>query len=341
MAVRRARLDIESYVRLTELADYIVPFALRVICDIGLADHLVDGPRPVDELAEATGTHAPSLHRALRALACRGIFTETEPGTFALTPLAEPLRADHPFSVQECFPLMPPDVMSWGRMDHSLRTGEPAFEALHGTGYYDYFTAPERAEDARRFELSSESVNPFVLRTVLPAYDWGSMATLVDVGGGYGTFATGLLERHPHMSATILDQPHIAEVAKEKVAAGPVADRCTVTGGDFFESVPAGAEGYLLKTVLHDWDDERAGQILRAVRAAMAPESRLVVVESLREDGDDADDVGKVMDVKAMVLFGGHARTQEEFDALFAAAGLRRSRVVATPTMTVLEARAV
>lgn len=336
----KPRIDIDSYLRLTELADYIVPFCLRVVCDLRLADLLVDGARPVGELAELTGSHGPSLHRVLRALACKGIFTETEPGWFALTPLAEPLRSDHPFSIAECFPLMPPDIDSWGRMGHTLATGQVTFDHLHGTGYYDWFTDPRRAVDAERFELSSESVNPFVLRTVLPAHPWGDYRTLVDVGGGYGSFALGILRRHRQLEVTVLDQPHVVAAGQRRQREEPDADRLRFVAGDFFDAVPPGADAYLLKTILHDWADERAARILAAVRAAMRPDSTLLVLESVRTPGDGTD-VGRVMDVKAMVLFGGHTRTEAELATLFAGAGLELTGLRHTPTMSLIQARPV
>lgn len=338
MVLSHPRLDIASYLRLTELADYVVPFAIRIVCDLKLADHLIDGPRSVEDLAAATSTRPGPLYRVLRALACRGIFAETTDGTFELTPLAEPLRSDHPFSLQACFPLMPPDVRAWARMDQSLRTGAATFPVVNGAEYYQYFAEPERAADAVRFELSAESVNAFVLRGVLSAYDWGRFTSIVDVGGGYGSFIEGVLLRHPAMTATILDQPQVAAEAARRMAASPVADRCTVVAGDFRASVPAGADAYLLKTVLHDWPDQLAIEILRVVRRAMRDDSRLLVVESVRRQGNDAD-VGKLMDVKAMVLFGGRARSEDEFRELLRAAGLELSAVVPTATMWLLEGR--
>ncbi|MEZ0073184.1 methyltransferase [Planotetraspora sp. GP83] len=331
----RPRVDIQAVTELTELADYIVPFAIRVMCDMSVADQLVDGPRPVEEIAAATGAHAPTLLRAMRALAGRGIFTELDPGTFALTPLAEPLRSDHPFSVRECFPLMPPDVRSWARLTGAIRTGHTAFDDLYGTGYYDW--CADHPYECDRFERSAESVNPLVLRTVVPAVDWSGITTLVDVGGGHGTFVAGVLRRNPAMSAILFDLPHVAEHAPAVLAEAGVADRCEARGGDFFSGdIPPGADAYLMKTILHDWPDERASAILRAVRAAMREDSRLLVIESVRTPGDGWD-VGKVMDVKALALFGGHTRTEEEFAGLFAGAGLRLASVTQTPTMSVIE----
>ena len=338
MAVR-PRIDIQAVTELTELADYIVPFAIRVACDLGLADHLTEGPRPVEELAAATGTHAPTLHRMMRALATREIFTEVADGVFALTPLAEPLRADHPFSVQACFPLMPPDIHSWARMTGSIRTGRTAFDELHGMGYYEWFA--DKPDDCVRFERSAESVNPLVLRTVVPAVDWSGIGTLVDVGGGHGTFLAGILRRNPGMRAILFDLPHVAAEAPAALAEAGVADRCEVASGSFFDegAVPTGGDAYLMKTILHDWDDERAATVLRHVRAAMPAGARLIVVESVRLPGDGWD-VGKVMDVKALVLFGGHTRTEDEFKTLFADAGFAMGEITHTPTMSVIEATA-
>ncbi|MFC4014167.1 methyltransferase [Nonomuraea purpurea] len=335
--VTRPRIDIQAVTELTELADYIVPFAIRVVCDFSVADELTEGPRSVEELAKATGTHAPTLLRVLRALAGRGIFAEVSPEVFELTPMAEPLRSDHPFSVRECFPLMPPDIRSWARLSDSIRTGRTSFDDLHDRPYYDWMAA--HPYECVRFERSAESVNPLVLRTLVPAVDWSGIGTLVDVGGGHGTFLAGLLRRLPEMRAVLLDLPHVVTEVPQVLDRAGVSGRCEVVGGDFLRAVPEGGDAYLLKTVLHDWDDERAALILRNVRAAMREDSRVLVVESIRESGDGYD-VGKIMDVKALALFGGHTRTQAEFRSLFEAAGLRMAGVSRTPTMSVIEAGA-
>lgn len=329
------RIDIRSVTELTELADYIVPFAIRVACDLKLADQLVAGPRPVRELALATGTSEQPLARLLRALATRGVFAETEPDTFELTPLAQPLRADHPFSVQECFPLMPPDIRSWARLTDSIRTGDTSFERLHGHHYYVHFA--DEPVDCVRFERSAESVNPLVLRTVLPFVDFSAIGSMVDVGGGHGTFLAGVLTRYPNMRGVLFDLPHVVAEAPAILADAGVADRCETVGGSFFDEVPSGADGYLLKTILHDWDDERAAAILRRVRAAMRPDSRIFVVESVRQPGN-GQDVGKVMDVKALALFGGHTRDQAQFEALLDGVGLVMTDLIRTTTMSVVVA---
>ncbi|MDF2704688.1 MAG: tcmN1 [Nonomuraea muscovyensis] len=332
----RTRIDIASYVRLTELADYIVPFALRVVCDLGVADHLVDGPLSVDRLAESTGSHASSLRRVMRALACRGIFTEVSEDRFALTPLAEPLRSDHPLSLREAYPLLPGDVKAWAHFDHSVRTGEPAFDQAHGQSYWDYLA--QRPDELRAFNASQQAATRLELRTLLPAYDWGSLETVVDVGGGNGAFLAGLLAKFPRLHGTLLDQPDMAAQAHEVLAAAEVAGRCEVVGGSFFDEVPPGADAYLLKRILYGWDDERAVQLLRTVAAAMKPRSRLLVLEPVRKPGNEFD-VGKTYDLLLFAMAGGRVRGADEIGALCARAGLRVERVVDTMMLPIVEVR--
>lgn len=334
MTSGRARIDIASYVRLTELADYIVPFALRVVCDLGVADHLGDGPRPVAELASEVGADPPSLRRVLRALACRGIFTEVEPDHFGLTPLAEPLRSDHPLSLREAYPLLAGDVTAWAHFDHSVRTGEPSFDHAHGESYWSYLAA--HPDELRRFNASQQAATRLELRTLLPAYEWRDLRTVVDVGGGNGAFLSGLLARFPHLTGVLFDQPDMAAQAPPVLAAAGVTDRCEVQGGSFFDAVPAGADGYLLKRILYGWDDTRAVELLRTVRAAMKETSRLLVLEPILQPGNEFD-VGKPYDLLLFAMAGGRVRSAEEIDTLGRAAGLRLGRVVPTMMLPIVE----
>ena len=329
------RLDLAAYVRLTELADYIVPFGVRVVSDLGVADHLTAGPRTADDLAALTGAHADSLRRVLRALAARGIFTEGDDGRFALTPLAEPLRADHPLSLRDAYPLLADEVVAWAHADHSVRTGSPAFDRVHGQPYWDHFAA--HPAEGRRVDAVQAAATRLHLRTVVAAYDWSALRTLVDVGGGNGAFLAGLLARYPGLRGTVVDQPDVVAQAPAVFAAAGVADRASAVGGDFFAGVPAGADGYVLKTVLPGWDDERAGALLRQVRAAMRPDSRLVALEAVPPPGD-AFDVAKLFDVQTLVMAGAGHRDAAELAALFAAAGLRLTGVTQTATLAVVTA---
>ncbi|HEV2371939.1 MAG TPA: methyltransferase [Streptosporangiaceae bacterium] len=332
----RPRIDISSVFRLTELADYIIPFTIRAICELGVADHLTEGPRPVTELAMETGTHAPSLERALRALASKGIFTEVEPGTFDLTPLAQPLRSDHPVSLRTAYPMLVPDIEAWARFDHSIRTGKAAFDEVYGQGYWTYMA--DHPEDSDKFDASQQAATRLELRTSLPAYDWASMKTVVDVGGGNGAFLGGILERFPHMRGTVFDLPHVAEGARARLKSAGLADRCDAVGGSFFETIPAGADGYMLKRILYGWDDERALELLRSVRKAMLPGSRLLILEPVVRPGNDFN-VGKLYDLLLLCMVGSGARSLEHIGQLLDAAGLRLEQVVETLMFPILDIR--
>ncbi|MEZ0073191.1 methyltransferase [Planotetraspora sp. GP83] len=331
----RPRVDIESVFRLTELADYIIPFTIRAVCDLGVADHLTEGPRTVQDLAAATGSHAPSLHRALRALASKGIFTETAPGLFDLTPRAQPLRSDHPVSLRDAYPLLIPDVEAWARFDHSIRTGEAAFDQVYGEDYWSYMAA--NPEDSAAFDASQQAATRLELRTSLPAYDWKAFKTLVDVGGGNGAFLGGILARFPSLHGTIFDLPHVVAGAPKRLAEYAVTERCACVGGSFLtDPVPAGADAYLLKRILYGWDDERAVVLLRAVATAMRPDSRLLILEPVVRPGNHFD-VGKLYDLLLLCMVGGGARTEEHICELLERAGLRLERTVPTMMFPILE----
>jgi SAM-dependent methyltransferase len=322
---------------MTELADLVVPFAVRVACELGLADQLAGGPRTAGELAAATGTHRPSLLRLLRALAARGVFTEPEPERFELTPLGATLRSDHPLSMREAYPLIPADVQAWARLDHSIRTGGSAFEEVHGQGYWDYMAA--HPEESERFDGTQRAASRLELRTLLPAYDgWDRLGWLVDVGGGNGAFLAGILARFPGMRGTLLDLPHVVTGAGKVFADAGVADRGEAVGGSFFDGVPAGADGYLLKRVLYHWDDEQAVALLTTIRRAMPPDGVLLLLEPVAEPGDELN-AGKLYDLILLTMAGGGLRDAAQLAALFDAADLRLERTIDTMMFPVLEVR--
>lgn len=324
-----------SVLRLTELADFIVPFAVRVACELRLADQLTDGPRPVDELADAVGADRRALLRLMRALASRGVFTETGPETFGPTPLSEPLRSDHPLSMREAYPLIPADIEAWGRFDHSVRTGGSAFEHVHGQGYWEHMA--ERPEQSERFDATQRAATRLELRTVLPAYDgWRSIRTLVDTGGGNGAFLAGILRRFGHLRATLLDLPHVVTGARAVLQGEGVADRCAVVGGSFFDAIPPGADAYLLKRVLYHWSDDDALTLLRRLREAMRPDSRLLLLEPVAEPGDGVE-AGKLYDLILLTMAGGGLRSRVEIEALLEAADLRIERLIRTLMLPIVE----
>ncbi len=324
----------EAVLQIQEAADYIIPFALRIACELRVADELRDGARPVGELAATLGADADALQRVLRALASKGVFAEAEPGVWALTALAELLRGDHPLSLRDAFLLQPADVRAWARFAYTLRTGKAAFDRVHGVSFYDYLAEDEDA--AERVDASVRTQNRLVLRTLLTAYDWASCGTIVDVGAGSATFLTGLLARYRTLRGIAFDAPHVAAKTASVVAKSNLAARCDVVAGDFFREVPAGADTYLLKTILHDWQDDEALEILGAIRRACREDSRLIVLEALLPPGDQFH-LGKLLDLNSLVLVAGPDRDAHQLAALLDRGGFHARRVVPTTTLAIME----
>ena len=302
--------------------------AIYVAAALGIADLLEDGPKSADELAEATGTHAPSLYRLLRALASVGLFIETD-DRFGLTPLAEYLRTDTPGSLRAFVMLIGQQSFwrSWGHLLHSVRTGEPAFRKLYGTGPFEYWAA--HPEEAAVFNAAMTSLLSGVVDAVVQSYDFSGIGVLLDVGGGEGALLAALLAANPSLRGILFDQPHVVSTVGALLEQAGVADRCEVVGGSFFEAVPAGADAYLLKSVIHDWDDEAAIEILRACRAAMNDRGKLLVVERVIRPGNDPDPA-KFSDLNMLVLLGAQERTADDFELLYAEAGFKLSDIIRT-----------
>jgi hypothetical protein len=272
----------------------------------------------------------------LRALCHRGVFTETEPGVFGLTPLSQPLRSDHPLSVRDTYALLASDVRAWAHLGHTARTGQPGFQRAHDQTYWQYLAT--HPDDGAAVDRWMENASRLHLRTVAPAYPWRELASLVDVAGGTGVFLAGILARHPELRGVLLDLPHVVAGAGRVLERAGVLHRCEVVGGDLFDGVPPGADAYLLKTVLPGFDDATAERTLRALRAAMRPDSRLLLLEAVLPEGD-VFDVAKLFDVHTLVLTGGAHRTLADTGRLLDQAGLRLVRTIPTPTLTIIEAR--
>jgi hypothetical protein len=335
-ARRRPPIDLRAFQELTDLADYFVPFTIRTISELGIADLLADGPLPVEELAARSGTQPGPLLRALRALAGRGVFAEVSERTFGLTPMAEVLRSDHPLSMADAYRHMPEDVAAWLHLAYSLRTGRPAFDHVHGQHLWDYLAG--HPEAGQRFDRGMQAMTRPELLAAAGAYDWRALGTVVDVGGGNGTFLAGLLTRYRTLSGVLLDLPHVVAGAPPVLAGAGVADRCEVVAGSFFEAVPPGAGGYLLKRIVYGWDDQGAVALLGRVREAMAPSSRVLVMEPVDRPGG-RDQLSRVLDLVMLVVDGGRARTPAELEALFTAAGLQLTRVIDTMAFPIVEGR--
>jgi hypothetical protein len=312
--------------------------AIHVAAKLGIADLLEDGPKSATALAEATATHPGTLYRLLRALASLGIFAEDGNGRFGLTPLAHGLRTNAPGSLRAYAIMMGEDWHwgAWGELLHSVRTGECAFEHAFGSDLFGYFA--EHAEAAKVFNSAMTSRTGQETAALTAAYDWPA-GKVVDVGGGQGALLVSILSRTPEALGVLFDLANVIAAASGVIAASGLADRCDLIAGDFFGQVPIGGDLYLLKRVLHDWDDERAAAILRACRAAMNAHSRLLVIEHVMAPGN-ARSWGKLLDLQMLVLSpGGRERDQAGFEALMDSAGLRLERVIpAGATASLIEA---
>ncbi len=309
---------------------YRVSQALHVAAVLDIADHLADGPERVEDLAHATGAHAPSLYRVLRLLASEGVFAEESERRFRLTPLAEPLRRDAPASLKSRAEFDGDAVnwRAWGNLLHSVRSGETAFDHTFGVGAFEYMQ--QNPKIAARFNDMMVRQTQGWAQDIIAAYDFGDTRTLVDVGGGQGAMLAAILSAHPHIKGVLLDLPHVVEGAGRLLETAGVAARCEVLGGSFFDSIPEGGDAYVVKHVLHDWDDARCDQILAACRRAMTTDARLLVVEVLLAPGN-APDYGKALDVNMLVLTGGQERSEAEYRELLEANGFTLARVVRTP----------
>ena len=296
---------------------------------LGIPDLLEDGPRSAPDLAGDTRTDPRSLYRLLRALSGLGVFTETQDGRFGLTPLSETLRSGAPGSLRG-MALLYGDGWMWqayGAMFYSVSTGLPAFERVHGQSFYEYQELHPAA--AAIFDGAMTSFSGLESAAVLLEYDFSSTRSIVDVGGGRGALLAAILNAHSGARGVVFDRPELADGAAELLRRAGIADRCDFVAGDFFDGVPGGGDVYIMKSVLHNWDDGSSLSILRNCRDAMGPDARLLVVERVVPDGDEPSEA-KLFDVNMLVTTGGLERTRWEYAALFERAGFELTRIVPT-----------
>ena len=301
---------------------------IHVAARLGLAERLARGPRPVDDLAAAVGAEPRALHRLLRALASLGIFTETAAGEFALTPQAELLRADAEGSLRD-IALLYGEAWVWqvyGNLMHSVRTGAPAFVRTHRQPLYGYLHEHPRA--AAQFNAVMTAFSNQESAAILAAYDFTRAETIVDIGGGHGALLAAVLRAHPHLAGILFDLPSVIAGARDLLNQAGLAVRAQCRAGDFFDEAPAGADLYMMKSVLHNWQDVDAQRILATCRAAMKASSRLLVIERVVPEGN-APAEAKLFDINMLVMAGGRERTEAEYRVLLAQSGLNFERAVA------------
>lgn len=309
------------------LTGYWLSQAIYVAAKLGLADLVKDSPRSAEDLATATRTHGRALYRLLRALASVGIFAEDEQRRFWLTPMAECLL-DVPGS-QRALAIMAGEehYRAFGELLYSVQTGEPAFDKLMGAPVFDFLQA--NPEQARIFDEAMTGVHGRETAAMLEAYDFSGVGVLADVGGGNGSVISAVLNKHVQLRGILYDLPEVIERAQTKLAAAGVAERCQAIGGTFFGSVPAGADAYLLRHIIHDWDDDNCLLILQNIRRALPDDGRLLVVETVVPPANDWSFV-KLLDLAMLAIPGGEERTAEEYRKLFQTAGFELTRIVPT-----------
>jgi hypothetical protein len=293
--------------------------ALRVAATLDLADALAGRSATSDELAVATGTDPRSLYRLMRALASVGVLHEDDAGGFSLTAVGECLRSDAPESLAgwAAFAGGPENWRAWGHLLHSVETGENAFRSLHGVDVWEYRSG--RPEESAVFDRAMASLTSRVQDGLVAAYDFGRFETVADIGGGNGSLLATVLAAYPGVRGILFDEAHVVARAEAVLASAAVADRCTIVAGDFFAEVPP-ADAYLLKSILHDWEDPEATAILRSCRRAAPLQGVIVAVERLVAAPNEGPDA-KFSDLNMLVAPGGRERTLGEFGALFAEAG--------------------
>src|SRR6516162_6212527 len=331
--------DVSPHQQLDQMiTGYWTSQAIYVAAKFGIADHLKHGPKTVGELAGATSTNPDALYRLLRALASVGIFTEGEARRFSLTPLAEPLRSDVAGS-KRALALMSGDepFRAWAEIDYSIRTGKVAFDKVFGKPIFDYLG--DHPDKARNFDAAMVGVHGRESDAVLDAYDFSVFGVVADVGGGNGSQMTEILKKHNGVKGILFDLPHVIERAKERVRAAGLLDRCQLVSGSFFEAVPEGADAYVMRHIIHDWDEEKCLTILRNCHRAMSSASKLLVIESVIPPGNEPF-FGKFVDLQMLLIPGGKERTENEYRALLARAGFELTRIVPTATeVSIVEGR--
>jgi len=329
-----AGIDPQSSAEMLRLiAGFRCSRAIYIAAKLGLADLLKDGPKGSDELAKATGSHGPSLYRIMRALASVGIFAEDDQGRFTLTPIAATLQSHDPGSLRAWAILVLGEehYLAWGDLMNSMRTGETAFEHVFGMGTFQY--AAQHPEHAKIFDEAMANLIGVYNTAVLASYSFSTFDTIVDVGGGDGSFIVAILQANPKLKGVLFDLPHVTEKAKQRIATAGIQGRCEVVAGDAFASVPSGGDAYLLSRVINAFDNQRAVAVLKNCRRAMTDKSRLILVERVIPNQVERSIAAQgpvFSDLNMMVVSGGRERTAAEHRDVLETAGFTLKKIIPT-----------
>jgi O-methyltransferase domain len=320
------------------LNGYRISQALSVVTRLGIADHLKNGPKTPNELSKLISVQPGPLYQVLRTVASYGVFTEDTSGRFIHTPMSEYLCSDAPGAARTTG-LLIGEVLyeTFGDMMYAVQSGKPAFDKAFGQSFFDYLSAHDNL--GRLFDDHMTTLYTRQMDSLLAVYDFGRTGKILDVGGGRGTAVRTLLARYPNLACGLFDLPAVTARTRESFAAEGLLTRCTIEVGSFFEAVPGGYDTYLLKHVLHDWDESACKIILSNIRRAVGERGLLLVLEHIVPSGNGPS-TAKDFDLGMLCLFAGRERTEEEYRALLKTAGFVLERIVPSEAQIhVLEAR--
>jgi ubiquinone/menaquinone biosynthesis C-methylase UbiE len=327
--VRKDTGQLSSAMMLRELlCGFWVSQSIYVAAKVGVADLLADGPQSCERLAEIAGVDAGALYRVMRTLASYGLFVESEPQCFGLTPLGNLLQTSGPMSLRS-LAIWNGELSykAWGDVMHAVETGQPTTQRVLGMNLFEYLW--QKPEVGQIFNDAMSGLATQVSQAVVEAYDFSGSDTVIDIGGGQGVLLGAILPVYPEMHAILFDAPAVVEGAHQRLEAVRLAERCEVVGGDFFERVPEGGDIYLLSSVLHDWDDEHSLLILRNCRRAMKQNGKLLLIECVIPHSSEPC-FSKLLDLQMLVVTGGRERTEEQFQSLLSAAGFEMKGIIST-----------
>ena len=311
-------------------AGYIASIALNVAVELNIPDRITDTPRSSAELAHEAGVNSEALYRILRLLASVGIFTETAPHTFAHTPASQTLRTGVAGSMRDlvrwwCDPF---HFRIYAELMHSVRTGQTCAEKITGMPVFEYF--PTDLRESEIFNHAMTSFSAIEVPAALEVYDFSGIGTLVDIAGGHGQMICTILQKYPQMRGVLTDLDHVLAGAAQAIRRAGLEDRCALQTCDFFHTAPAGGDAYIMKHIIHDWDDPRALTILRNIHKALGEKKgKVILLEMVMPPGNDPHPA-KFLDIEMLTMVSGKERTEAEFDELFDRAGFKLTRILPT-----------
>lgn len=318
------------------ITGFIATQALHAASKLAIFDALSARPMTASEIASAVGCNEENAGRLLRFLTSVDVLHEDENERFTLTKEGETLCSDHPASMRAWALLFGEPFIwnSWGRFEDAIRYGKPGFDCAYGQRFFDYLN--EHPVDSAIFNAAMSSSSGHECAAILASYDFSGISRIADIGGGQGTLLRGILEQYPDARGLLCDLPSVVSGANDGADANIVA-RCECVGINFFESVPPGCDIYILKKIVHDWNDAQVTALFRNCRQAMSRQGRILVVESIVQSSNEADPA-KWKDLNMLALVTGRERTAEEFHGLLDAAGFQVTRILGAGSLSIIEA---